>query len=141
MTANLILFPRFRFECWDKADDANGTRYSLGLCADGVTRRPEGVFPTSKPLVSGTVLLDDHGRNFAVEPTIDRPEAMTHDEARFILSDAFEDMGKGSEYTDDLIWKPVDLDDFFAKRFYSPRWQQLTRVLLRCVASNQRHGT
>lgn len=133
MTTELILFPKFRLECWDKADGDDGCRYALGLSADGVRRGPDGAFPTSKPLVAGTVVLDVHGRDFVVEAVTERPAAMTEGEARVILSHAFEDMGRGSEYTDDLIWRPVDVYAFLAERFYSPRWQQLTRVLLRCV--------
>lgn len=140
MNADLILFPRFRFECWDKTTDPDGSRYSLGLSADGVGRYPEGVFPTSTPLIYGTVLLDNYGRDFIVESEIQRPKTMTNDEARIILTDIFEDMGRGAQYTDDLIWKPVEIDTFFAQRFYSPRWQQLTRILLRCVDENLCRG-
>lgn len=128
------LLPRYRLECWKKVNTPNGGRYWIGLSADGVKQFPEGKCWVSETLISGTVLLDVYGRDFVVENEIKHPSAMTADEARIVLSRIFEDMGRGAEYTDDeLIWKPIEIDDFFAAHFYSQTWQRLTRVLLRCV--------
>jgi hypothetical protein len=129
-----VLLPRYRLECWKKVNTPNGGRYWIGLSADGVKQFPEGKCWVSETLISGTVLLDVYGRDFVVEKEIQHPSAMPPDEARIVLARIFEDMGRGAEYTDDeLIWKPIEIDDFFASHFYSPTWQRLTRVLLRCV--------
>ena len=45
----------------------------------------------------------------------------------------FEQMGRGSAYTDDWIWRPVVLSEFMAKHFYTPRSAQLTQIILRHV--------
>ena len=135
-----VLFPDFRIECWYEAtDDDENHRYSIGLCADGVKRFPDGNFASSKSLVGGTVLLNEDGSDFRIEPDITRPSGMTHTEARIIVSQLFEELGRGAGVDDEGgTWKPVRIEAFFAAKFYSPQCHQLTRMLLRCVEESRR---
>lgn len=130
---SLTMFPRFRLECWQKDNHPQGSRYTIGISAEGVRHERMGAVGISRPVIAGIVLLDNCGNDFAVDAITQRPPEVTDDEARVVLLAIFQDMDFGAQYTDDLIWRPVDPHEFIQKCLPLPQWPRVYRSVLRAL--------
>lgn len=104
----------FSIDCWQCQATAEGNLYTLGICGGEKLLLRGIVAYRSQPLLHGLIRLYDNAERFKVETVIQRPEGVSVRDAEVILETIFRDIGEGGEYTDDWIWRPIELDHFLA---------------------------